>query len=183
VGQIPVTGATVVRPRAPEPEQRPAPASRRDRIAYGLRVAGWRLPAVFVSGLAVSLAVGLGLGALGRAVLNVPSDFHQLKVPGIFPYAFPPIFGCTGGFIVAFIVKKPGRRSMHLFLTVGLKFALIDSLIAILGLPGSANAGSIVTLLAVILFPLLIMPALLRFVPRVGTPASEPAQVQIATAI
>ena len=38
---------------------------------------------------------------------------------------------------------------------------------SVLTMPGSANAGAYVTLIAVIVFPLLfITPALLRFVPR-----------------
>jgi hypothetical protein len=33
-------------------------------------------------------------------------------------------------------------------------------------MPSGTNAGSIITMIAVIFFPLLIIPALLRFVPR-----------------
>jgi hypothetical protein len=124
-----------------------------------------------------SLAGALLIGALGKALLNVPSDFKQLEVPGIFPYAFAPVIGCSVAYAVAFVVKKPGPRSIHLFVTVGVKFALLDSLLAILDLPSSANAGSIATLLVVILYPLVIIPVLLRFVPRPNTAemASVPA--------
>lgn len=165
----------MVRTRPPEraepqgsgPQAGPEP--RPGRIKAGLRQVAVRLGVVFVVGFAASIVGALAIRGLGRALLNVPNDFKPLMVPDIFPLTFAPIVGCTVGFIVAFVVKKPGPRSVHLFLTVGLKFILLDTAIAILSLPGSTSAGSIITMMLVIIFPLLILPVELRFVPRPGS--------------
>lgn len=162
-------GVTVVRPLHSDGALAASETSSRGRIAGGLRTAALPLATVFACAFAASLVGALAIRALGRALLSVPTNFEPLLVPHIFPYTFAPVVGCSVAFTVAFIVKKPGPRSLHLFLTVGAKFALIDALIAILSLPGSTSAGSIATLIAVILYPLLIIPALLRFVPRPGT--------------
>jgi hypothetical protein len=146
----------------------------RGRIAQGLRRSALPLAAVAALGFVASIVGELGISGLGRAVLGVPSDFKALTAPDIFPYAFAPIVGCSLAFIAVFIVKKPGAHSAHLFLTVGLKFAVLDLLLALLAAGGSMSAGTIVTLVAVVLYPLLIIPALLRFVPRPGFDRIQP---------
>lgn len=166
--------ATVVRPTIPRHVgAMQGPPQTGGRIIGGLRLVAPRIAAVFVFGVAASVTGDLLIRALGRALLSVPNGFSLLKVPDIFPYCIAPIVGCSAAFIAAFVVKKPGPRSIHLFLVVGLKFALLDGVIAILSLPSGTNAGSIVTLLLVIVYPLAVIPALLRFVPR---PASDQAQ-------
>lgn len=169
-------GVTVVRPLHGHDTLAAGDTPSQGRIASGLRTAALPLAAVFACAFAASLAGALAIRALGRALLSVPANFEPLLVPHIFPYTFAPVIGCSVAFTVAFIVKKPGPRSLHLFLTVGAKFALIDALIAIISLPGSTGAGAIVTLIAVILYPLLIIPALLRFVPRPGAAGRAPSR-------
>lgn len=170
-------GATVVGPRPSSVKGPQGTTSRRDRIVSGLRQAGVPLAAVFACGMVASLVCCLGIRELGRAILDVPHGFKPLAVPDIFPYTFAPIVGCSAAFVVAFIVKKPGPRSIHLFVTVGLKFAVLDGAIALLSLPGSTSAGSVITMVAIILFPLLIMPVQLRLIPR---PGSTPLQMAAA---
>jgi len=158
--------ATVVRPRPSRDGSAPVDTSSRGRVAGGLREAALPLAAVFACAFLAAVAGALAIRTVGRAVLGVPDNFEPLLVPNIFPYAFAPVVGCSAAYIIFFIVKRPGPRSAHLFIAVGLKFILLDSLLAVLSLPNHTSLAAILTLLAVIAYPLLIIPALLRFVPR-----------------
>ncbi len=123
-----------------------------------------RLIAVAVIGAALSAAVGFGIRALGRSVLDVPHGLPTLELSVLLPATIAPVLGNSFGYFMSFMAK-PSGNSMKIFLGVAAVFLIPPIVVAATKMPGSANAGSILTTAAVIIFPQLIVPALLLFVP------------------
>jgi hypothetical protein len=138
------------------------------RALEGVRAGGrplaTRLIAVAAVGAAVSLAVGFGLRALGRSAFDVPHSLPTLELSVLLPATIAPVLGNSFGYFMSFIAK-PSRSSMKIFLGVAIVFLVPPFAVAAAKMPGSANAGSVVTTAAVNVFPQLIVPALLLFVP------------------
>ena len=134
-------------------------------VAYDARAIRARLLAVAFAGVALSLAIVFGLRELGRHVLDVPHALPTLESKALLPTAIAPVVGNSFGFLMSFVVR-PRRHSMFLFLVGAAIFLAVSSVIVASKLPGSANAGSLTTTVAVVVVPNLIVPALLLLVPR-----------------
>jgi hypothetical protein len=157
---------TVVRIR---PQQQPAAVAepgRRQQIAARVRRSGLPLVRTLVGGVVISLLGELAIGRFSHAVLGVSDSFKMLTPPDVVPVAFGPVVGCSVVFALVFMLKRPTARSKHLLVTAGIKFALLNGLIAFLTLSGPASAATIATVLVAVTYPILYIPALLRFVPR-----------------
>jgi hypothetical protein len=136
-----------------------------------------RLVMVAVVGAAVSCAVGFGLRALGRSLFDVPNALPTLELSVLLPATIAPVLGNSFGYFMSFMAK-PSRNSMKIFLGVAAAFLIPPVVVAATKMPGSANAGSVITTGAVNVFPLLIVPALLLFVP---SPAAKKTADQRVT--
>ncbi|MGH3262085.1 MAG: hypothetical protein ACRDNS_08840 [Trebonia sp.] len=125
---------------------------------------------VLTGGLVMSVALGFALRALGRGLLDVPSDLPSLVTSALLPATIFPVLGNCFGYYMSFRAK-PSRHSMRLFIGISAVMAAIGIVISASKLPGSANLASVATTIAVSLISsLLIISALLLVVARFPEP-------------
>lgn len=145
----------------PEPTTPHAHAERRDPEQP--RIPLW---AALAGGVAISVALGFALRALGRELADVPAGLASLQPAALLPATILPVLGNGLGFYMSFRAK-PGPYSMRLFLGIAALMGLVGVAISATKLPASAGGGSVITTIAVALTPtLLIIPALLKLVAR-----------------
>ena len=136
--------------------------------AEGRQTGQPRVPlwAALAGGVAISVALGFALRALGRELADVPAALTSLQPAALLPATILPVLGAGFGFHMSFRAK-PGPYSMRLFLAIGALMGLVGIAISATKLPASAGVGSVITAIAVALAPtLLIIPALLTLVAR-----------------
>jgi hypothetical protein len=150
-------------PTHPHPHPATPPAHDERRQIGQPRIPLW---AALASGVAISVALGFALRALGRALVDVPAALTPLQPAALLAATILPVLGCGFGFYMSFHAK-PGPYSMRLFVGIGALMGLAGVAISATKLPASAGGASIITTITVALAPtLLIIPALLTLVPR-----------------
>jgi hypothetical protein len=141
-------------------------STSRERAVYSSSGSRRPLAATLVLGVLASVALGFGLRALGRALLDVPDALPALAAATLIPATVFPILGNCFGFYMSFY-RKPSHHSMSVFLAIGATMTLVGIAISATKLPATANAGSVTTTIAVSLAPaILIIPALLQLIRR-----------------
>ncbi|MGB2952863.1 MAG: hypothetical protein WBB74_05665 [Gaiellaceae bacterium] len=115
----------------------------------------------FLAGLIVSALLSLGVRTAGRQWLDVPKSLSTLKTQTVVISVLMPVLGNCFGFFMAY--RKPGRRSLLVFLGPGALLVTFGITILFLQLPESPSTPSRLATIAIAVIPTaVIVPLLLR---------------------
>jgi fucose 4-O-acetylase-like acetyltransferase len=130
-------------------------------VTDGAPVAPLALIITFLVGLSISALLAFGVRAAARGWFDVPRNLATLKIGTLAVSVLMPVLGNCFGFLMAY--RKPGRRSLLVFLAPGAVLVTLGFTILFLQLPTSPSTASLLATIAVALIPTaVIVPLLLR---------------------